>query len=148
MPSPDSTLAFTVTFSTFLLVFVDWPNLLTCGDTHTGVKCKVGRASPGAGGVPSPALAHACHHPGPLQELDTYIKWEALEHPNLFQHLVFGYFFLFSGYWLISLLWSLPTLAGAWRMHVFYRDRLKITTRDLQTMDWCVATAAAAAAPA
>ena len=36
-----STLAFTVSFSTFLLVFVDWPNLLTCGDTHTGIACKV-----------------------------------------------------------------------------------------------------------
>ena len=70
--------------------------------------------------------------------MDKYMKWEALQEPNLFQHLVFGYFFLFSGYWLINLLWSIPTLLGAWRMHVFYRDRLKITTRDLQTMDWCV----------
>ena len=78
----------------------------------------------------------SCQHVG--QSLDKYMKWEALQEPNLFQHLVFGYFFLFSGYWLINLLWSIPTLLGAWRMHVFYRDRLKITTRDLQTMDWCV----------
>jgi len=37
-----STLAFTVTFSTFLLVFVQWTNLLTCGEGG-GVACQVRR---------------------------------------------------------------------------------------------------------
>lgn len=102
------TLAFTVIFSTFLLVFVDWPNLLTCG-VHDTTKC---------------------------MDLATYLKWDVLVNPNLFHRLVFGYFFLFSGYWVITLLYSIPTLAQNWRMYVFYRDRLKITTRDLQTMAW------------
>ena len=36
------TLAFTVSFSTFLLVFVDWGHLLTCGDGHANAqKCQV-----------------------------------------------------------------------------------------------------------
>ena len=83
-----------------------------------------------------PVAAWWCSGVCAHQDLNTYIKWESLTDPGLFQHLVFGYFALFSTYWLVTLLWSIPTLAGAWRMHVFFRDRLKITTRDLQTMDW------------
>ena len=61
-----------------------------------------------------------------------------LRHPSLFQSLVLGYFFLFSLYWLVSFVWMFPSLYWAWRMKSFFRDQLHITTRTLQTMQWCV----------
>jgi len=104
-------LAFTVVFSTFLFILVDWHALFSCSDAEDAAPCK---------------------------ELSRYIDADVLRFENVttFQAIVVVYFSLFSLYWVMTALAFIPAVFGAWRMHVFYRDRLRITTRELQTMQW------------
>lgn len=98
-------------FSTFLFVLVDWQALFSCSDAADG---------------------ESCH------DLSRYIKSEAIPFEDLttYHFIVIVYFVLFSFYWAVSALAFFPFAVGAWRMHSFYRDRLNISTRELQTMHW------------
>ena len=99
---------FTVGFSTFCFLFVDWGLLLKCsGDDTDGC--------------------------GPFSK---YIVSKQLFAITAQHVLVYTYFITFSVYWIWSLISFFRSLKPNWEMHVFVRDRLKIKTKELQTMKW------------
>ncbi len=55
---------------------------------------------------------------------------------TLWRFIVFLSLAVFAVYWLWSFLSLFPSLRSAWEMHTFYRDKLGIPTRLMQTMEW------------
>jgi autophagy-related protein 9 len=110
-------LAFTILFSVFLFLFVDWTRLMQC---HSGATCL---------------------------DLEEYVELEPAERlwrdplsQSMWEQTVFGYAVTFSLYWVWSLCALFPTVRWAWAMKSFYRLKLGIGTRQLQTMKWAEVT--------
>lgn len=101
-------IGFTVGFSTFCFLFVDWSLLLQC-DGARDDNC----------GTFSDYIVS--------DHLFTITPWHII---------VYTYFLTFSIYWIWSLISFFPLLKQNWEIHVFVRDRLKIKTKELQTMQW------------
>lgn len=99
---------FTVGFSTFCFLFVDWSLLLKCNGAGDG----------------------GC---GPFSK---YIASKQLLTVNAWHTIVYTYCFTFCVYWFWSLISFFRSLKQNWKIHVFVRDRLKIKTKELQTMKW------------
>ena len=99
---------FTVGFSTFCFLFVDWSLLLKCNGTGDG----------------------GC---GPFSK---YIVSKQLLTVNAWHTIVYTYCFTFGVYWFWSLISFFRSLKQNWEIHVFVRDHLKIKTKELQTMKW------------
>eukprot|EP00939_MAST-03C_sp_MAST-3C-sp1_P002478 g2478.t1 len=102
------TLGFTIAFSTFLFLFVKWKSLLECDGEDT------------------------------CESLESYISFDSLD-PNKqgpWEGLVWMYFATLTLFWLWKCLAFFPTCLRAYRMRSFYQHRLRITTRQLETMKW------------
>ena len=80
------------------------------------------------------------------QGLSSYIL-NPLRSRRIWRFAVFLSLAVFAVYWLWSFLSLFPTLRSAWEMHEFYRDKLGIPTRLMQTMEWCVGVAASSPPP-
>eukprot|EP00501_MAST-03F_sp_TOSAG23-6_P001855 GSMAST32.ASY1.ANO1.1933.1 assembled CDS len=104
-----ASLAFTIAFSTFVFLFVNWSNLLKC---HSESSCKT---------------------------LEEYITFDSLTTIH-WEKIVAGYTIVFFIHWLWSFLSFFPTLKCAFEMKKFYRDKLGLRTRDLQTIPWSEVT--------
>jgi autophagy-related protein 9 len=101
------TLGFTIVFSTFLLGFVDWPGLLACKNEAT------------------------CF------EFGHYVVSLGAHSSFFFRAFVVLYCILFSAFWLWSVAALGPALRRMWDMHRFFTKVLGVSTRELQTMEWC-----------
>ena len=77
--------------------------------------------------------------PRSMQSLFEYVDFEPLHNPSPAIVVVFVYFGVFALYWLWSLLSLFPTVHTAWTMRTFYTLKLRINTRELQTMEWYAA---------
>jgi hypothetical protein len=86
-----------ITFSTFLFSFVDWRAMMSCKD------------------------AQSC------QPFSSYVSMRPLSSPSLSDCWVFGYFGIFTAFWLWKLAAFVRSAPGVWEMHGIYRDRLRIT---------------------
>jgi hypothetical protein len=106
-----ATLLFTVIFSTFLLLCVDYIGLMEC----TSQDCK--------------ELPHYIS----TSVVKQLWRWDP---PNLFSAIIAGYFVLFMAYWMFSLFGFVSRVKKAHRMKQMYNDALGITTRDIQTIRW------------
>jgi len=102
------TLAFTIAFSTFLLVCLDWPKLMTCRDQAT------------------------CKH------FSEYISWDWTYDPTstLGGTIVLAYTVVFGVYWIWCLVTFVINIKDSMKMSIFYTKQLKIPQKDLQTMQW------------
>eukprot|EP00736_Rhodelphis_marinus_P002412 Rmarinus@m.3997 len=100
------TLAFTILFSAFLLIFVNWSELL-----H---RCRVENECDNIAGV----------------------DWNALDELSGFEVLVIVYLALFSIYWFWTLYRALVDIRSFREVKGWYNNKLGVSDRDLQTMDW------------
>ena len=101
------TLGFTVSFSVFLLAFVDWGSLLQCHDEDT---CRSVNA----------ALVTNPFH----------------QTPTMFSFFIFTYFVLFGTMWIWKCLSAISAISDALEMSNFYRDTLGIKLVELEYMEW------------
>jgi hypothetical protein len=101
-----ATLAFTVIFSTFLFSFVDWGLLWSCKDESS------------------------CHH-----HLSAYLR-SPIAHPRMADAFVLVWFLLFTLYWAWTVATVVATIREAASMSTLFHDRLGISARELQTMEW------------
>jgi len=105
------TLLFTVLFSTFLLLCVDYAGLMAC----TVQNCKE---------LPSYFSVSIVRR---------LWMWDP---PTFFSAIVGGYFTLFMAYWIYTFVGLFTRLKKAYRMMQMYNDTLGISTRDIQTIRW------------
>jgi hypothetical protein len=105
-------LGFTIVFSGFMLLWVDWHRVLLCGTKHGSVS------------------EDNC------QALTQYILGSSQVFAGTRRLLVVCMLVVFSTYWLWSFLSLVPALQEAWLMRKFYREALGVCTRDMQTMPW------------
>lgn len=101
-------IGFTVVFSTFLFGFVRWSKLLDCKNEET------------------------CGKFSAYVDADFF----APENRGASFWAVVAYFMLFTLYWAWMAFSFFPSARVAWDMRRFYRDKLLITTDQLQTMTW------------
>jgi len=102
------TLGFTIIFSTFLFLFVEWRSLMKCDSEDT------------------------------CSDLESYVSFAPLKSSghSTWEVLVWSYFATLTIFWIWRFLLLLPTCVRAYRMRNFYLHRLHITTRQLETMQW------------
>jgi len=105
------TLLFTVFFSTFLLLCVDYIGLMECN-------------------------AQDCKELPEYFSVHTVKRLWLWNPPNLFSAIVGGYFVLFMAYWIYTFLGLFARVKKAYRMKQMYNDTLGISTRDIQTIRW------------
>ena len=106
-------LLFTIFLSTFLLGCVDWSGLSSCNSDYEQGKTDI----------------RGCNQP-----LSQYIS--CTENVGMFKTMIFFYFCLFLGIWIWNFFGFISTIRDTREMHKFYRDRLKLSTRQIQTMSW------------
>jgi hypothetical protein len=100
------TLAFTISFSSFLLLYIRWHLIFTCSSSQ---ECE--------NFIRSDVL-------------------EELKRPSAGQALVIIYFSIFSIYWLWNLLSFLYSISEAKEMQKFYENQLNIREKDLTHIEW------------
>ena len=103
-------LTFTVVFAAFLVVGIDWHLLMTCTDDST------------------------CHHVGFYTRNPFSAGDKAASIWNSVLVILPACGFLF--YFLWSLVATVNMVVATWRMRCFFKDRLKIDDRALQTVQW------------
>jgi hypothetical protein len=134
-----STLGFTIGFSTFLLLFVDWSAVLQCQSADTCQNMS-GRAI-----RRHPLSEYALHQMRSISDqriatvascgscgylLTLYIHCDCgfvvACSPSFGDLLIFIYFIIFCLYWLWHALSLVYAIRDGWTMRAFYRDRLRI----------------------
>eukprot|EP00735_Rhodelphis_limneticus_P008705 TRINITY_DN2204_c0_g1::TRINITY_DN2204_c0_g1_i1::g.6795::m.6795 TRINITY_DN2204_c0_g1::TRINITY_DN2204_c0_g1_i1::g.6795 ORF type:complete len:643 (-),score=90.70,sp/Q8RUS5/ATG9_ARATH/39.49/7e-154,APG9/PF04109.11/8.2e-128,DUF4231/PF14015.1/1.3e+04,DUF4231/PF14015.1/0.033 TRINITY_DN2204_c0_g1_i1:613-2541(-) len=100
------TLAFTILFSAFLLLFVDWKELL-----------------------------HRCRIENECDNI-TAVDWHALDELTNYEALVLVYLILFSLYWIWNVYRLLMDIRDNYEVKQWYDVKLGISERDLQTIEW------------
>lgn len=108
------TLGFTISFSAFLMLFVNWSGLLSA-------RCGVQAAEEGH---PPCNLAEEALNKNPLQPL------------TLFRLVALGYLIVFSLYWLYCFVRFFAQLRDTLEIHDFCRISLGVSDHELQTMAW------------
>ncbi|MCO5613542.1 hypothetical protein L7F22_067819 [Adiantum nelumboides] len=101
-------LGFTICFSGFFLLLVDWQVLHTCG-------------------------AHAVE---PCDLLREAVKEHPLDPLTFSKGVVVTYLILFSLYWCFCFLRFITQLRDVLKVRRFYHHRLQISDRELQTLSW------------
>ncbi|MCO5567696.1 hypothetical protein L7F22_021390 [Adiantum nelumboides] len=101
-------LGFTICFSGFFLLIVDWQVLHTCG----------------------------IHAVEPCDLLTEVVKEHPLDPLTFSKCIVVTYLILFSLYWGFCFLRFLVQLREVLKVRYFYRNRLQISDRELQTLSW------------
>ncbi|MCO5613543.1 hypothetical protein L7F22_067820 [Adiantum nelumboides] len=101
-------LGFTICFSGFFLLIVDWQVLHTCG-------------------------VHAVE---PCDLLTEAVKEHPLDPLTFSKCIVVTYLILFSLYWGFCFLRFLVQLREVLKVRYFYHNRLQISDRELQTLSW------------
>jgi len=99
-------LAFSVAFSSSLLLFVDWDAVVHCSREEL-----------------------AC-------ERLSLLTWRHVDNPNPLTYIVSLYFGLFSLYWLSHLLSFLYSLPGVLFIHSFYRSHLSLDDEAVVSVTW------------
>ena len=105
-------LGFSVLFSSFLLLCVDWDAVVRCSNQQTALDAQM-----------------RC-------ESVSVVTWRHLDNPNALTYVVGLYFALFSLYWLshlVSFLYSLPTILF---IYSFYRSHLALNDEAVVSMGW------------
>jgi hypothetical protein len=102
------TVAFTIIFSCFLLVFIDWVALFSCKDDK---ECSA--------------------------ENLKYLRSNVFDPPTPGEALVGVYFSIFSLYWLWNFASFFHAVVQARDMRVFMNDTLGIGDDQLATVEWC-----------
>jgi autophagy-related protein 9 len=99
-------LLFTVSFSVFLLAYVDWRNLRDCKDENT--------------------CSGSFLYERPL----------FLRPSSLYRFTVLAYTVLFTSFWLWRCIAAIHLVSSAISMERFYRDKLGLRLSDLTDMHW------------
>ncbi|GMH25770.1 hypothetical protein Nepgr_027613 [Nepenthes gracilis] len=107
-------LAFTICFSGFFLLFVDWNGL-------RNAKCGIDAVESGTRPCD---LAKEALHQHPLTPLTIY------------KIVILGYLGIFSIYWIFCFLRFFAQLKYILRIRHFYCESLHVTDKELQTMPW------------
>ena len=100
-------LAFSVSFSSFLLLFVDWHAIVDCG-SHGALAC----------------------------EYVTVLTWQRVDEPEALTYIVALYFLVFFLYWLSHLLSFLYSLPSVLSIHSFYRSHLNLDDEAVVALTW------------
>lgn len=100
-------LGFTISFSIFLIAFIDWNELLECRDEYS---CDT---------INRPLLLN------PFRRT-----------PSIFTFFIFVYFVLFTSFWVWRCISAINIISDALEMSSFYRDKLGLSLTDLQDMQW------------
>ena len=100
-------LAFSVMFSSFLLLCIDWSAIVHCN---------------GEGAARCESVA--------------VLTWRQVEKPSLLTYVVGLYFLLFSLYWLSHLLSFFYSLPSVLFIHSFYRSHLALDDEAVVAMSW------------
>ena len=100
-------LAFSVTFSSFLLLCINWPTIYECSSRG----------------------ALAC-------ESVAVLTWRWVEEPTALTYVVALYFILFFLYWLSHLLSFLYSLPSVIFIHSFYRSHLQLNDEAVVAVTW------------
>ncbi|XP_010255319.1 PREDICTED: autophagy-related protein 9-like [Nelumbo nucifera] len=109
------TLGFTICFSGFFLLFVDWNGLRQA-------KCGIDAVDSGI--IKSCDLAKVALHPHPLTPF------------TLSKGIIVGYLGIFSVYWIFCFLWFFAQLKNTLEIRNFYYNSLHVSDREVQTTPW------------
>jgi hypothetical protein len=122
------TLAFTITFSTFLMLFGNWSAVLNCQNAAACLQVE-------------PFRYDALHQYGFNSFLLLYMIFCSSSlmfscSPTFVDIIIYMYFFIFCLYWCWHFLGFLQSIRDGLEMREFFQDQLNINDEELQSMEW------------